>query len=53
MAVEPVEIRSSKVLDKERRMRGSVVVVTKAAVFLSKFGRLFRTVLADAVKRQA
>jgi len=45
-----VEFCSSKVLDKERRARGSVVVMTKPAVFLSKFGRLFRTALADAVE---
>jgi len=49
MAVKPVEFCSSKVLDKERRARGSVVM-TKPAVFLSKFRRLFRTVLADAVE---
>jgi hypothetical protein len=50
MAVEPIEFCSSKVLDKERRARGSVFVKTKPAVFLSKFGRLFRNVLADAVE---
>jgi len=48
--VEPVEFCSSKVLDKERRARESVVVMTNPAVFLSKFGRLLRTVLADAVE---
>ena len=44
-----MEFCSSKVLDKERRTRGSVVVMTKPAVFLSKFGRLFRNALPDAV----
>lgn len=48
--MKPVEFCSSKVLDKERRARGSVVVMTKPAVFLSKFGHLFRTVLADVVE---
>ena len=48
--MEPVELCSSKVLDKARRAGGSIVVMTKPAVSLSKFGRLFRTVLADAVQ---